>query len=130
MLTEAEIKRFMDEDFESEKKKLARTGRAYYEGKHDIGEYRMFYYNADGELKEDTFRSNIRISHPFFTELVDQVVQYALSGDEGFIRSDIPELQAEMDSRFNENEDFLAELSEALTVPLSIMRLVLSGRLE
>ena len=119
MLTEAEIKRFMDEDFASEKKKQARTGRAYYEGKHDIGQYRMFYYNADGELKEDTFRSNIRISHPFFTELVDQVVQYALSGDEGFIRSDVPELQAEMDSRFNENEDFLAELSEALTGAVS-----------
>lgn len=115
MLTPAEIKHFIDDDAVSEKKLLASTGRAYYEGKHDIRDYRMFYYNTDGELTEDNFRSNIRISHPFFTELVDQVVQYALSGDDGFMRSDIPELQDELDSRFNSNEDFLAELAEALT---------------
>ena len=59
-------------------------------------------------------RSNIKISHPFFTELVDQCTQYIL-GDEGFIKSDIPELQKELDSYFNENEDFTAELSEVLT---------------
>ena len=54
-------------------------------------------------------------SHPFFTELVDQCTQYILSGKDGFIKSDIPELQTELDSYFNENEDFTAELSEVLT---------------
>jgi SPP1 family phage portal protein len=38
-----------------------------------------------------------------------------LSGKEGYIKSDIPELQAEMDSYFNNNEDFTDELSEVLT---------------
>ena len=66
-------------------------------------------------LTEDKYRTNSRISHPFFTELVDQAVQYILSGDEGIIRSDDPALQTELDAYFNENEDFAAELSEVLT---------------
>ncbi len=37
-----------------------------------------------------------------------------LSGDE-YIKSDIPELQQELDDYFNCNEDFSAELSETLT---------------
>lgn len=115
MLTIEEIKQFMTEDFTSDKKTKARKGQAYYEGDHDIRSYRLFYYNNDGELVEDTTRSNIKIPHPFFTELVDQAVQYILSGKEGFIKSDIPELQAEMDAYFNDNEDFVAELTEALT---------------
>lgn len=115
MLSVSDIKQFIDEDAASEKKKRAKQGQAYYEGEHDIKQYRIFYWDADGNLKEDTYRSNIRIPHPFFTELVDQAVQYILSGQNGFIKSDIPELQDEMDSYFNNNDDFIAELSEVLT---------------
>lgn len=115
MLTTEEIKQFMDEDAASDKKMFARKGQAYYDGDHDIKDYRLFYYNADGVLMEDMTRSNIKISHPFFTELVDQAVQYILSGKDGFIKSDIPELQRELDTYFNENEDFMSEFSEALT---------------
>ena len=115
MLSVAEIKRFIDDDASSKKKKLARKGAAYYDGDHDIKGYRLFYYNEAGELVEDKFRSNVKISHPFFTELVDQAVQYMLSGKDGFIKSDIPELQTELDAYFNNNEDFTAELSEVLT---------------
>ena len=115
MLTVEEIKRFIDEDATSDKKRFARKGAAYYDGDHDIKGYRLFYFNSDGELKEDKTRSNVKIPHPFFIELVDQAVQYILSGENGFVRSDIPELQAEMDAYFNENEDFMAELSEVLT---------------
>lgn len=105
----------MDDDATSDKKRFARKGQAYYDGDHDIKGYRLFYYNTDGILVEDTTRSNIKISHPFFTELVDQAVQYMLSGKDGFIKSDLPELQTELDAYFNENEDFIAELSEVLT---------------
>ena len=115
MLSIEEIKYFMDSDKTSEKKRFAKKGEDYYEGRHDIRMYRVFYYNADGNLVEDTTRSNVKIAHPFFTELVDQTVQYILSGDEGFISSNIPELQTELDSYFNENEDFKAELSETIT---------------
>jgi len=115
MLSTEEIKRFITDDSTSEKKAFARRGQAYYEGDHDIKQYRLFYYNADGELVEDKTRSNIKIPHPFFTELVDQAVQYILSGKDGFIKSDNPELQAELDSYFNDNEDFTAELSEVIT---------------
>ena len=38
-----------------------------------------------------------------------------LSGDKGFIRSDIPELQTLLDEYFNENEDFASELYEVIT---------------
>ena len=115
MLTIDEIKQFIDDDASSKKKKLAEKGQAYYEGEHDIKNYKLYYYNADGELVEDTTRSNIKISHPFFTELVDQAVQYMLSGKEGFIKSDLPALQTVLDEYFNDNEDFTAELSEVLT---------------
>lgn len=115
MLTESEIKRFIEEDTSSDKKRFAKIGQKYYEGEHDIRNYRLYYYNADGQLMEDTTRSNVKISHPFFTELVDQEVQYMLSGKDGFVKSDIPELQNELDEYFNENEDFTSELYEVLT---------------
>ena len=115
MLSENEILYFIQTDASSERKKHARTGLAYYEGDHDIKNYKLYYYNSDGELVEDKSRSNIKISHPFFTELVDQEVQYMLSGKDGFIKSDIPELQNLLDERFNENEDFCSELYEVLT---------------
>lgn len=115
MLTETEILRLIDEDAASVKKRLARVGQAYYEGDHDIKNYQLYYYNADGELVEDKTRSNIKIAHPFFAELVDQEAQYMLSGDRGFFRSDLPELQTLLDEYFNENEDFTAELYEVIT---------------
>ena len=115
MLTVQEIKTFIDNDRASEKKRLARTGLRYYEADHDIRDFRIFFVDADGNIREDKTKSNIKISHPFFTELVDQEVQYMLSGKEGFVRSDIPELQSELDSYFNENEDFVSELYEVLT---------------
>ena len=115
MLKIEEIAQFITDDITSEKKRAAMVGQDYYEGKHDILKYRMFYYNAEGQLVEDKHRSNCRIPHPFFTELVDQAVQYMLSGTEGFVRSDDPELQAELDAYFNDNEDFMAELAELIT---------------
>lgn len=115
MLSLSEIKRFLDEDAVSEKKLQAAEGQRYYEAEHDIKNARLFYYNADGVLVEDKTRSNIKISHPFFTEIADQTVQYIFSGEDGFIKSDIPELQTELDSYFNKNEDFVAELTETVT---------------
>lgn len=115
MLSVTEIKQFIDDDATSEKKMFARKGQAYYEGIHDIKDYRLFYYDANDRLCEDTMRSNVKIPHPFFTELVDQAVQYILSSTEGYIKSDIPELQTELDAYFNDNEDFTDEISELLT---------------
>lgn len=113
MLTEQEIRYFTSDDAGSQRKRKAREAQRYYEGEHDILNYRMFYYNSDGELVEDTTRSNIKISHPFFTELVDQQVQYMLSGDDSFVRSDVEELQSKLDEYFD--EDFNAELTDLLT---------------
>ena len=115
MLTISEIKTFIDNDRSSTKKKLAEVGLRYYESDHDIRNYRVFFFDADGQLQEDKTKSNIKISHPFFTELVDQEVQYMLSGKDGFVMSDDPGLQKELDAYFNENEDFTSELYEVLT---------------
>ena len=79
MLTIDEIKTFIEQDQSSEKKKFAKTGLRYYEADHDIRQYKLYYIDADGNLKEDKTKSNIKISHPFFTELVDQCVQYSPS---------------------------------------------------
>lgn len=115
MLTVQEIKTFIDNDAASTKKRLAKEGQRYYEADHDIKDYRIFFFNADGKLQEDETKSNIKIAHSFFTELVDQKAQYMLSGKDGFVKSDDPELQRELDEYFNENEDFRAELEDIIT---------------
>lgn len=116
MLTIDEIRQFIDEDDGSQLKQAAKVGQRYYDGEHDILEYRMFYYNAEGELVEDEYRSNIKIPHPFFTELVDQGTQFVLSGaDDGIIRSDDTGLQHWLDIYFNKNKKFMVELSETIT---------------
>ena len=112
LLSIEEIKFFIDEDATSDRKTYARVGQRYYDGEHDILNYKLFYYNADGDLTEDKTRSNIKISHPFFTELVDQQAQYMLNGD-AFIKSDIPELQEELDKVFT--DDFTSELTDTIT---------------
>lgn len=109
--------RFIQEDKTSTKKRLASVGQNYYEAQHDILNYRMFYFNADGVLVEDKTRSNIKIPHPFFTELVDQAVQYMLSGKDGIIKSDVPELQNRLDEYFD--DDFICELNDVLTGTIS-----------
>ncbi len=115
LLTTEEIKLFIDEDAASTKKHFARMGERYFDGDHDIKNLRLFYYNADGELVEDKARANVKIAHPFFKELVEQGTQYTLSGNDGFVFSDIPELQTELDARFNNNDDFIDELSGTIT---------------
>lgn len=113
MLTESEIYNLIQEDLSSSRKRAASIGHKYYEGQHDILNYKLYYYNADGQLVEDTTRSNIKICHPFFTELVDQCVQYMLSGKESFVKSDIAELQEELDLYFG--DDFKDEFADTLT---------------
>ena len=112
MLKIEEIKTLIKNDKTSERKRLARIGDNYYNGIHDIRNYRIFYYDGDGNLQEDKNRSNIKIAHPFFTELVDQCVQYMFSEDE-FVKSDIPELQEELDKYFG--ADFVNELVDTGT---------------
>ena len=66
-----EILDFIREDMTSEKKLFAKTGLRYYEGDHDIKDYKLFYFNADGEVVEDKTRSNIKISHFNFQNILD-----------------------------------------------------------
>lgn len=115
MLTIAEIKRFIDEDRASEKKKLAAVGQKYYEAEHDILKYRLFYYNADGNLVEDKTRSNIKISHPFFTILSDQLSSFMLSFAENPIRAreGVDGLQEQLDLYFD--DDFWSEVGDLIT---------------
>lgn len=97
------------------RKAQAKVGRRYYHAAHDIQDYRLFYYDAFGELREDHTRSNIKIAHPFFTELVDQEIQYLLSNRDRIVTAEDAELQKEMDRYFNENDRFRAELADACT---------------
>ena len=113
MLTVEEITSFLNKDATDSLKRRAREGQRYYEGIHDIRNYRILIPDANGEYVEDKTHSNVKISHPFFTELVDQTVQYMLSNKEAIIKSDNPDLQAELDEYFD--DDFKAELNDLLT---------------
>ncbi|WP_341478323.1 phage portal protein [Clostridium niameyense] len=79
ILKPSELKKLIDKDRVSQSKAKSREGIKYYKGEHDILNYRLFYYDNNGILQEDKYRSNIKISHLFHTELVDQKVQYLLS---------------------------------------------------
>lgn len=113
MLKISEIKRFIDEDMTSLKKTRAQKGVKYYEARHDIKDYKIYYVNDKNELVEDENRSNIKISHPFFTELIDQCAQYMLSGDDYIVKSDIPELQKMLNTYFD--DEFKMELNDLIT---------------
>ena len=114
MLTVSEIKRFIDDDISSEKKRLAAVGQRYYDAEHDILKCRLFYINDDGKPVEDKVRSNIKISHPFFTELTDQLTSYMLSFDENPIRAKetADGLQDHLDLYFD--DDFWSEIGELI----------------
>lgn len=114
MLSVAEIKRFIDDDIASDKKKRAKVGQKYYEAEHDILKYRLFYWNADGKLLEDETRSNIKISHPFFTILSDQLKAYIMSFKKNPIRAKegVKGLQEHLDIYFD--EEFWSEIGELI----------------
>lgn len=115
MLSIAEIKRFIDDDITSEKKQRAKIGQKYYEAEHDILQCRLFYWNADGKLVEDTTRSNIKISHPFFMILSDQLSSYMLSFKESPIKAKekVEGLQEHLDQYFD--DDFWAEIGDLIS---------------
>lgn len=74
-----EVKRLIDADLTSSIKREMRKALSYYDYKHDILKCRLFYFDNNDELKEEKYRSNTKIAHGFFTELIDQKVQYLLS---------------------------------------------------
>lgn len=111
MLTIEEIEKLIKDDKSSIQKRKARVGQKYYDAEHDILNYRIFYYNTDEELVEDTNRSNIKISHAFFTELVDQEVQFLLSKFSIEAKKETDRiLDDELKDRFD--DDFKSELSD------------------
>ena len=89
MLKKEEILQLISDDSTSERKRLARQGQKYYDGEHDILNYQIYYYDADGQLRLDNSRATSGSVYPFFTELVDQQVQYMLSGGKGIFSGQI-----------------------------------------
>lgn len=111
MLSIEKIDELIKIDKNSKKKRKAKIGQKYYDAEHDILGYKMFYYNTKGELIEDTNRSNIKISHAFFTELVDQEVQFLLSKFSIHARNEADTiLNDELEDRFD--DDFKSDLSD------------------
>ena len=119
ILEASKIKEIINKDFNSRAKSAARMGQRYYEGKHDILNYKIYYYtggenDTEGKLVEDKMRSNIKIPHQFFTELVDQCVHYLLSGsDNGIVTSDDLQLKDYLSEYFG--DEFIDELADVLT---------------
>lgn len=101
----------INKDRVSSIKAKAKEGIAYYKGQHEILNYRLFYYDSNGMLKEDKYRSNIQIPHQFHTELVDQKVQYLLSNPIEVITED-QALQDYLKEYIN--EDFQEVLQNAI----------------
>lgn len=115
MLKIAEIKQFIDDDIASEKKQFAKVGQRYYEAEHDILNCKLYYYNAEGKVVEDKTRANIKISHPFFMILSDQLASYMLSFDENPIRAKqkVQGLQDYLDEYFDDS--FWSEVGDLIS---------------
>lgn len=96
---ESKLRSLIEADISSVKKKRARKAEKYYEAEHDILAYRIFYINDNGDLIEDTNRSNIKISHAFYTEQIDQEAEHMLSKFD--IKSKNPDLNNELKKYFN-----------------------------
>lgn len=111
MLEPERIASIIAEDKYSRKKKQARLGQKYYDGEHDILDYRIYYINKEGLLVEDLTKSNIRIPHPFFHEISEQEVAYILSGGVEFRAGD-EELKKQLKAYFGDG--FVGELKEVL----------------
>lgn len=105
---EEKLYSLIQKDKNSDKKRIARICERYYEARHDILDYKLYYFNADGDLVEDTTRSNIKISHPFYTELIDQKTNYLLSNFS--INSEDDTLDKELQKYFG--DDFKDELAD------------------
>lgn len=73
------LNKAIDNDKHSQVKEKARTGERYYNFEHDILKNRIFYIDDNDVIREDKHASNVKIPHAFFTEQVDQKVQYLLS---------------------------------------------------
>ena len=111
MLEPGRIASIVEADRYSKRKKQARLGQRYYDGKHDILEYRIYYIDKEGKLVEDFTKSNIRIPHPFFHEIAEQEVAYILSNGVEF-KTDDEELKKALKPYFGDT--FIEELQEVL----------------
>lgn len=111
MLEPGRIASIIAADKYSRKKKQARLGQKYYDGEHDILDYRIYYINKEGRLVEDLTKSNIRIPHPFFHEISEQEVSYILSGGVEFRTGD-DDLKKHLKSYFG--DDFVGALKEVI----------------
>lgn len=114
MLTTAEIKQFIDDDASSDIKQKAEIGQRYRDGIHDILNHKIYYFNADGNLVEDKTRANVKIPHPFFSILVEQLSAYMLSFKENPIKAkeNIEGLQEQLDEYFD--DEFWAEIGDVI----------------
>lgn len=80
----AQITKTINQDLISTDKKDMKVSKRYYEKKHDILDYRMFYVDSNNVVREELNRSNYKIPHPFYSELIEQKVNYLLANEIGF----------------------------------------------
>lgn len=103
------VKQAVNSDRAASYKQKMRQGVDYYKYKHDILQFRLFYVDNEGKVREETSRSNIKISHGYLTELIDQKVQYLLSNPVE-IKTEQTGLQELLDQYID--EDFQLMLQE------------------
>lgn len=107
------LNKAIEEDKQSQSKDKARTGQRYYDYKHDILDNRIFYIDDNGVVREDTNASNVKIPHAFFTEQVDQKVQYLLSNPIKATVKDDEVFQERLNGYYDEDMQlFLQEMLE------------------
>lgn len=104
---------------DKKKKKQSLVAVRYYASEHDIMQSKIYIINDQGQAVEDTYATNTRISHPFFTELVDQVVSYILSKPVE-VKTKDKEFQKRLDEYWNEDAQlFLQKMLQGASIKAS-----------
>lgn len=113
------LKKAIELDQQSKSKEKAKTAQKYYDYEHDILNNRIFYMDDQGVLQEDKNASNVKIPHAFFTELVDQKIQYLLSNPVEFEVED-EQLNTYLKEYYDDDfQVFLQEMVEGASIKAS-----------
>lgn len=112
----AELTKIINQDLISTEKKEMKVSKRYYEKRHDILDYRLFYVDSDGVTREETNRSNIKIPYPFYSEIIDQKVNYLL-GQQIEFNTDNEQLESLLKNYIDPNfHQLLSDLVEGASL--------------
>ncbi|WP_423189434.1 phage portal protein [Alkalibacterium sp. f15] len=110
------LEQAIEADKHSYDKENAEAAQRYYDYEHDILSNKIYFMNDNEQLVEDKYASNIKIPHPFFTEIVSQSVSTELANGVK-LKVEDEEFQVLLEEYWDEDiQLFLQEMLEGASI--------------